>query len=179
MNIWERSWTLNFGRPPIYLGRNRTTRFKLKKKGVKGGSYFALKFKRREMCAEWNDCWLVARGTAHFKLAGDPLPEFDPYDQEVVDLYEAVIDAALKKTTTSTRRLEGELDNGLSRKMVLLFLARDAVLVENESGETELEDLVIVKTVKRFPWSDQEFVDPLLAFDGDPIEDGTAHGNPK
>ena len=73
---------------------------------------------------------------------GDPLPKFD---ESVKDKYSEAIKKALSKTTTSTRRLEGELDDGLGRKTVFLFLARDAVGQVDASGDVTLHDLLVLK----------------------------------
>jgi hypothetical protein len=168
MNLWEREWTINTGPDDVFLESGKTT-FVLEKNGANGGCTFDVLFKRDEMPAEWNDCTLVARGTEPFKLEGDPLPKFD---ESVRDKYNQAIKKALSKTTTSTRRLEGELDAGLERKAVYLFMARDAVGQVDESGDVTLHDLLVLKRATLFPWSS-------ATAGGVPIDDGTAHGNPK
>ena len=168
MNLWEREWTINTGPDDVFLESGKTT-FVLRKNGANGGCSFDVLFKRDEMPAEWNDCSLVSRGTKPFRLEGDPLPKFD---ESVKEKYSLAIKKALSKTTTSTRRLEGELDDGLERKTVFLFLARDAVGQVDASGTVTLHDLLVLKRAALFPWSS-------ATAGGAPIDDGTAHGNPK
>lgn len=176
MNLWEREWIINSDPDDVFLeARDKT--FALKKNGVNGGSSFDVHFERNEMPAEWNDCSLVARGTEPFRLVGDPLPKFDE-STSTKNKYNEAIKMALAKTTTSTRRLEGELDNGLGRKSVFLFLARDAVALMDASGDVTLQDLLVLKRTTLFPWSPATGMDPAT-ITGHPIDDGTAHGNPK
>lgn len=176
MNLWERKWSISSGVDDLFLGTGRPTIFELQRKEVDGVPFFHVQFEREQMPAEWNDTSLVERGTAPFKLDGNPLPEFD--GTPAVDAeYNARIKAALNKTTTSTRRLEGELDGGLGRKMVHLFMARNAVKVDLQGGSFFLRDLLVLIRATRFTWSDQDLPDSM--FMGAPIDDGTAHGNPK
>jgi hypothetical protein len=170
MNLWERGWSINAGPADVFLGGGKTTTFELKKSGENGATHFEVIFKREEMPAEWNDCSLVARGTEPFKLIGDPLPEFDE-SEATKTKYNEAINKALANATSSTRRLEGELDDGLGRKSVFLFLARGAVGVKDKTGVVTMNDLLVLKRATRLPWS--------TVSGAGPIDDGTAHGTRK
>jgi len=176
MNLWEREWTINAGPDDVFL-KSDSPKFVLHKHGVNGSTSFDVRFEGNQMPAEWNDCSLVARGTEPFRFEGDPLPKFDE-SQITKDLYNDAIKNALASTTTSTRRLEGELDDGLGRKAVFLFLARNAVAFKDEKGNTILQDLLVLKRSRLFSWSPTAGVAPET-LSGIPIDDGTAHGNPK
>lgn len=176
MNLWEREWTINAGPEDGFL-RSGSPTLVLQKNGVNGGSSFDVHFEGNQMPAEWNDCSLVPRGTEPFRFEGDPLPKFDESQTTKVK-YNDAIRNALARTTTSTRRLEGELDDGLGRRAVFLFLARNAVAFKDDEGNTILQDLLVLKRSRHFWWSSPPGTDPGTPT-GIPIDDGTVHGNPK
>lgn len=176
MNLWEREWKINSDPEDVFLEAGSKA-FTIKKNGLNGGSTFDVYFNGDGMPAEWNDCSLVARGTEPFKLIGDPLPIFDE-SAATRNKYNEAIKAALLTTTTSTRRLEGELDTGVGRKAVFLFLARNAVASINTSGIVTLQDLLVLKRTTLFSWSPAIGVDPAT-ITGIPIDDGTIHGTRK
>ena len=176
MNLWEREWNINSDPDDVFLEAVSKS-FHIKKNGSNGSASFDVHFNGNGMPADWNDCTLVARGTEPFKLTGDPLPKFDD-SSATKTKYNDAIKAALLNATTSTRRLEGELDTGLGRKSVFLFLARDAVASVNDAGVVSLQDLLVLKRTTLFPWSPANGGDPST-ITGSPIDDGTVHGNPK
>lgn len=179
MSIWEQEWTVNDGPDGTFQGGNKITRFRLEKQNVEGGSFYLAKFAAGEMTPEWEDSWFASRGSAPFTLGVDPLEPFDPNNDELKEQYRTAITTALGKTTTSTRRLEGEVDCGLGRSMAYFFAARQAVQVRTEQGSLARRDLIVIKTASRFPWTLEGQEDPFIAMIGDPIEDGTGHGNPR
>jgi hypothetical protein len=179
MSIWEQDWTVNDGPDGTFQGSNRKTKFRLEKQNVEGGSFYLAKFEKGEMAPEWGDSWFTTRGSAPFTLGVDPLEPFDASNETIKRKYQTAITTALEKTTTSTRRLEGEMDCGLGRTMAYFFAAREAIQVHVEGIGIVIKDLIVIKTMSKLPWTRADQDDPFIAMIGDPIEDGTGHGNPR
>jgi len=195
MSSWERAWMINFDPNHVYRCVI-PLEISLKRKTAKGLTFYEVDFKNHDSPDEWDYCWLVPRGTLPC-VWHDPAAPLPPWNPQHEQLYRQGIAAQMAKMSTSTNRLEGELDYGRNAKIVYLFLVRRAV---RDPATGKFSSLLIVRTASNLPWNcieEEESADTsestsgtegggseggdddLFGELGDPINDGTAHGNPK
>ena len=162
MSFWaNKLWSLNAGPSDVLVGHGKTSKFTLKKKRSKSGTYYVMKYADGEMLDIWEDCVLHERGDTHFDWATTPLEPWGGKDN--ADYLQAIKGNLNSATTADTKRLEGEIDFGSRKERVTFFLARKAL--------TTGAPMLILIVEKNFWWSRNP---PMGAGPGD---DGTAHGN--
>ena len=193
MSTWERAWTINNDPKHVYRC-GIPLEISLTRKAAAGITYYEVTFKKLDCPEEWDNCWLVPRGTIPCVWDSNE-PPLPPWKKRYEKLYREAIVRQLSKFNMSTKRLEGELDYGFSTKTVYFFLASDAV---QDPRTRRFSSLLIVVSASNLPWNCEENKsteksrkvatakggavrdeeDPVTPI-GQPIEDGTAHGNPK
>src|SRR5262249_52273740 len=112
MSSWERAFIVNWDPRGIYRC-TKPLEIQLKRRAAKGITFFEFSFKNGESIDEWDNCWLVPRGTLPCIWLSAPLP---PWDPKYKDDYDRGIRNQLQSMDMSTRRLEGELDFGDTTK---------------------------------------------------------------
>jgi hypothetical protein len=165
MTAWENEWKLKLELP--LMGNPDVARFRLVRQGSGNFEYYVIEHEPGELGEPWTDCCLVPRGNKPLVYdSPDKLQRYKVGDPDIEEQYDDAIGRALLRTSSSTNRLETELDFDGEKRWAVLFLLREAVM--NDSGAAS--DLLIFRCGSEFKWSQ-------AAVGAAPIEDGTGHGN--
>jgi hypothetical protein len=109
----------------------------------------------------WNGCWLVPRGSEELVWKQKQLKKWDAKQEYT---YDKRLRSTLRAADANTIRLEGEITVGGKKELVVLFIAPNAVTLDD--GVTK-QDVLIIRSVMK------------SLFDMTLDQDGTGHGNPR
>jgi hypothetical protein len=171
MSVWSRNWKINVG----FLGLE-DAEFMLEKCHGDPATYYTMKLGRCNDEETWADCSFIRRGFAHLEWNPQKkLPPYDPADPNVAKLYKEGIEKFLKRVSSTTRRLEGEVA-AVTAKTGTTSPVTDVVVTP-----TAVTLLVALNAVKCGGDRDLLIVVYRATLFGGgvgPAPDGTGHGDP-
>ncbi len=165
MPTWQRKWQLNDGPENVYapdcmLELIEDTSGTIDFFTDPGEKIKCFTVKRTDAAPPWTKTWLVQRGRAELAWDGRPLKSWDPTREYT---YDKRINRALRFADANTLRLEGEIEVGGKKELVIFFVAPKAA----ERLDGSLDDVLVIRSRMK----------SLL--DIGVSQDGTAHGNPR